>query len=113
MPSGLAPQSAQTLRRRYGGTAADVAELMAGTGQDVLLGTEDFYRADVMHACVNEGALTLDDVIDRRLRLRLHLDDLSVELVSEVAEVMADALGWTVDETASAVDAYLGQSAKQ
>ena len=53
-----------------------------------LTGTPGYTRADVVQACVHEGAITVDDVVDRRLRLRLHLDDVPDATLDDVEAVM-------------------------
>lgn len=47
-----------------------------------------FRKADVVHAVAFEGAITLDDVIDRRLRLPRHLDDVTSGARQDIASVM-------------------------
>jgi glycerol-3-phosphate dehydrogenase len=53
-----------------------------------------YRRADVVQACINEGACTPADVIDRRLRLHLHLDRVPDTTLAEVEAVMATGLIW-------------------
>jgi len=47
-----------------------------------------FTQADVMHAADFEGAITLDDVVDRRLRLPRRLDRVSNEARQDIAAVL-------------------------
>jgi len=62
--------------------------------------------AEVVYACRHEMALTLDDVLSRRTRLVLE-DRLQGQGVArEVAELMADELGWDEAEIARQVAAY-------
>ena len=48
-----------------------------------------FIRADVVHATQFEGAITIDDVIERRLRLPRRLDHVSARTRQDVAAVLA------------------------
>lgn len=54
-----------------------------------LLGAPGFQRADVVQACVHEGAITVEDVIERRLRLPLHLDGVPPETYADVEAVVS------------------------
>lgn len=72
--------------------AAEVDTLLAEDphlGRE-LVGAPGFRRADVVQACMHEGALTVDDVVERRLRLRLHLDQVPDATLADVADVIAD-----------------------
>jgi glycerol-3-phosphate dehydrogenase len=51
-----------------------------------------FRRADVVQACAREGACTRDDVVERRLRLHLHLDRVTAATLADVESVMATGL---------------------
>ena len=53
-----------------------------------LAGAPEYLRADVVQAVVHEGAVTIDDVVDRRLRLHLHLDAVRDETLSDIASVL-------------------------
>jgi glycerol-3-phosphate dehydrogenase len=56
-----------------------------------LAGAPSYRRADVVQACVHEGACTPADVVDRRLRLHLHLDEVSDATLADVEAVMLAA----------------------
>lgn len=78
------------LHRRYGAVASEVLDLIAqdpSLGEN-LPGTDAFCRAEVVHACLNEGAVRLDDVVERRLRYRLHLDEVPEVLLESTAALM-------------------------
>lgn len=80
------------LQRRYGSVATEVLALIDGDrslGQP-LSEAPAFCRAEVVHACVNEGAVRREDVVDRRLRFGLHLDCVPESLLAETAALMAD-----------------------
>ena len=81
----------RVLRQRYGSVAAEVLALIdedPGLGQP-LAGGAAFFRAEVVHACVNEGAVLREDVVDRRLRFGLHLDAVPESLLAETSALMA------------------------
>jgi glycerol-3-phosphate dehydrogenase len=52
-------------------------------------------RAEIVHACTHEGALHLDDVLERRTRLALTAPDRGLAAAPGAATLMADALGWS------------------
>ena len=88
--SAALPES-DVLSRRYGSRAGEVLALIA-TDPDLgrpLEGAPTYVRAEVVHACVNEGACTLDDLMQRRLRLHLTLDVVSESTVQDVVAAMA------------------------
>ena len=49
-------------------------------------------RAEVVHACTHEGALHLEDVLERRTRLALTAPDRGLEAAAPAAALMAAAL---------------------
>lgn len=55
-------------------------------------GAPGYRRADVSQAVLFEGACTADDVIDRRLRLPLHLDEVSAQTRADVSGRVQTAL---------------------
>jgi glycerol-3-phosphate dehydrogenase len=69
-------------------------------------------QADVVQAIVNEGALRLEDVVDRRLRLGLRLDAVTFAAVRDVSDVMGRALGWTEPEAEGAARDYLSRAGR-
>jgi glycerol-3-phosphate dehydrogenase len=56
--------------------------------------------------------MTLDDVVERRLRFGLHLDATTPALLEETARLMSGPLGWDAQATADAVLSFrAGQDA--
>jgi glycerol-3-phosphate dehydrogenase len=102
------------LERRYGSTADEVRRLIAADPElgRPLVDTDGFLRAEVVHAVVHDGAMTLDDVVERRLRFGLHLDATTPALLEETARLMSGPLGWDAQATADAVLSFrAGQDA--
>jgi len=88
------------LLHRYGSL---VHELMATTSQrpdlqNPLVAAPGYLRAEVLYAVTHEGALHLDDVLTRRTRISIETLDRGVGAAQEVAELVADALGWTASD---------------
>jgi glycerol-3-phosphate dehydrogenase len=60
----------------------------------------------VVHACTHEGALHLDDVLERRTRLALTAPDRGLGAAGAAAALMAGALGWSPDRARAETDAF-------
>jgi glycerol-3-phosphate dehydrogenase len=69
--------------------------------------------ADVIHACLYEGALHLDDVLERRTRLALTTPDRALAAAAPTAAVMAEALEWSPERTRREVEAWEARVAAQ
>jgi glycerol-3-phosphate dehydrogenase len=54
-------------------------------------------------------AVTVDDVLSRRTRARLLARDASADAAASVAELLGRELGWSADEHAAQVEAYLSE----
>src|SRR3954452_15609284 len=63
-------------------------------------------RAEVVHACTHEGALHLEDVLERRTRLALTAPDRGLEAAAPAAALMAGALDWDAGRTRREVEAW-------
>jgi glycerol-3-phosphate dehydrogenase len=60
----------------------------------------------VVHACTHEGALHLEDVLERRTRLALTSPDRGLAAAEPAAALIAGALGWSAERTRDEVEAY-------
>jgi glycerol-3-phosphate dehydrogenase len=99
--------------RRYGSRSGEVLSIMAGDPAMTtpLPDAPGYWAAEVVHACLNEGACLLGDVVDRRLRFGLNLDVVSPALIRRTAELMGATLGWDAMRVEAASDDYLAASA--
>ena len=59
-----------------------------------------------MFACTHEGALHLDDVLERRTRVALTAADRGLSAAGVAAELMAGVLGWNRERTRAEVDGW-------
>jgi glycerol-3-phosphate dehydrogenase len=86
--------------------ADELAMLIAGQPDlgEPLAG--DHVRAEVVHACTHEGALHLEDVLERRTRLALTAPDRGLAAAEPAAALMATALGWTPERTRDELEGY-------
>lgn len=86
---------------RYGDEAERILELAGEEGLDgVVAGQPDLRKAEIAHAIRHEGALTVDDILQRRTRLSVHagLAERLRPTIGDLARsVDADILGIEVD----------------
>ncbi len=61
---------------------------------DAIAGTRH-RAADAVHACTHEGALDLDDVLTRRLRVSIEVPDRGRAAAVAIGPIVARALGWS------------------
>ncbi|HEV8546800.1 MAG TPA: glycerol-3-phosphate dehydrogenase/oxidase [Candidatus Limnocylindrales bacterium] len=92
---GLAKNLAGRLVDRHGTEAREIARLEAADGLLAPLGpgiTE--LEVEIAWAARRELAMSLDDVLARRLRLVQQLPDRGASIVPRVAEILGAELGW-------------------
>src|SRR5581483_684594 len=69
--------------------------------------------AEVVYACTHEGALHLDDVLERRTRLAITLADRGLGAARPVAALMGTALGWSAERVGQEVEGWERRVAAQ
>jgi glycerol-3-phosphate dehydrogenase len=105
----MAADLIDAVARELGATARSVTRdvpLLAGRDEELaaliaerpelgepLAGGGGRLRAEVVHACTHEGALHLEDVLERRTRLALTAPDRALAAAAPAAALMASALG--------------------
>ncbi|SLM91145.1 glycerol-3-phosphate dehydrogenase/oxidase [Brevibacterium yomogidense] len=84
------------LLSRYGGRLADLLALIDADPAlaHPLPGAEHCTAAEVVYAARAEGALHLEDVLHRRLRLEFEVPDRGVAAAEASARLVAPVLGW-------------------
>jgi glycerol-3-phosphate dehydrogenase len=108
------PEAAERLVARHGSEAPAVVAL--GTELDLvrpLVAGRPFLEAEVAWAVRHEMALTVDDVLSRRLRLSPELADRGQTVAPRVAAIMARELGWSDTRCEAERDAYLASAARE
>ena len=108
------PEAAARLVDRHGTEALAVAAL--GSDLDLLrplVPGRPFLEAEVAWAVRNELALSVDDVLSRRLRLSPELPDRGAAVAPRVASIMARELGWSDGRCQREVDAYLVNAVRE
>jgi glycerol-3-phosphate dehydrogenase len=105
---GLEPAVAARLVARHGTQAPDVIALGRELG---LLGRlvdgEDHLEVEVAWAARHELALSLDDVLARRMRLAQELPDRGASIAPRVAAILAGELGWDASRQDREIAAFL------
>ena len=81
---------------RYGSL---IDEVLAPAAEDASLlepvpGAESYLWAEVRYAVTHEGALHIDDIVSRRLRVAIEFADRGVAAARPIAEFVAPLLGW-------------------
>jgi glycerol-3-phosphate dehydrogenase len=102
------PDAASRLAQRHGTEAPEIAEI--GKSLDLLrplVPGRPFLEAEVAWAVRQELALSVDDVLSRRLRLSPELGDGRAAAADRVASIMARELGWDERACERQRDAYL------
>lgn len=104
-------RSRGALSNRYGVSLAQIDRLIGRYGtllEEVLSASDDdpslleelnggtgYLRAEVLYGVDHEGALHVEDVLRRRLRLDLETRDRGIANLEEVVSIMGDALDWS------------------
>ena len=65
--------------------------------------------AEAVHATTHEGARHVDDVLTRRTRLSIEVDDRGVAAAPVVAKAMGKVLGWDEATVERQTDHYLAR----
>lgn len=111
---GLARPIADRLVRRHGRHAAEVAALGAKENKLATLGPGvDHLEVEVAWAARHEHALSLDDVLARRMRLAQELPDRGAAIAVRVANLLGEELGWDSHRRVSAVAEFVGGARRE
>ncbi|MFZ2510102.1 MAG: glycerol-3-phosphate dehydrogenase [Gordonia sp. (in: high G+C Gram-positive bacteria)] len=104
----LHPYRIRRLLNRYGSL---LDEVLAPAVDDPsllepLAAAPQYLRAEAAYAASHEGALHLDDVMERRTRIAIEYRHRGLDCAREVADLMAPILGWTPAQADAEVDGY-------
>jgi glycerol-3-phosphate dehydrogenase len=94
---GVPQQAVEHLISRYGAVAPEVLELVRADRSLArpLADGYPYLRAEVAYAVTHEGALHVEDVLARRVRLLIESPDAGAPAAAEVAAIMGKLLGWS------------------
>jgi glycerol-3-phosphate dehydrogenase len=105
--------TADGLVGRHGTEASDVLALGIAEGRLTPLGDTGTIEAEVAWAARHELALSIDDVLARRLRLAHVLPDRGASIAPRVAALLGSELGWDDARQERDVSAYLGRADRE
>jgi glycerol-3-phosphate dehydrogenase len=95
--TGLNKERLQVLYSRYGSRAEAVATFINRAIDEPLKSLPDYTRREIMFLVQHEKVERLDDLLLRRTMLAM-LGHLTKEIVQELAGVLGDCMGWSVDQ---------------
>lgn len=103
--------TAEHLSHTYGTIAPEVLKLVANEtelGIPLLEGAAPI-RAEVVYAVRREMAMSIEDVLARRIGLQLFGWRLAVQAAPAVASLLSRELGWSATETEAALEQYVSK----
>ncbi len=112
---GLSAEARDHLGFYYGSEALTILDLIEhdrSLGKP-LIADLPYLRAEVVHASRSEMALTLEDMLARRLRIAIEDSQRGVEIAEQVAELMGLQLGWSAGQRREQVQAYRTWAGKE
>jgi glycerol-3-phosphate dehydrogenase len=107
----LAPCTAKHLAHKYGTNAPDVLKLATSDPSLArpLVEGQAPIRAQVVYAVREEMALTMEDVLARRIGLQNYGWRLAIQAAPAVAALLRQELGWSSEQEKSALELYAGK----
>jgi glycerol-3-phosphate dehydrogenase len=106
--SELHPYRVRHLLDRYGSLIGEVLA-MAEDRRELLnpiTAAPVYLRVEAAYAAAAEGALHLEDILARRMRISIEYPHRGVDCAREVAEVVAPILGWNQEDIDREVETY-------
>ena len=108
------PRVARRLVDRHGRQAVDVMALAHDLDMVAPVGLAvEHLEDEVVWAVRHELALTLDDVLSRRMRLAQELPDRGASIAPRAADILADELGWSAQRREREIAAYLATARRE
>jgi glycerol-3-phosphate dehydrogenase len=106
--TGLRVATIEHLLGRYGTLYAEIVDLITERPElaEPLAGAPDYLRAEAYYAVSAEGALHLDDILTRRIRISIEVPDRGEAVAREVADLVAPLLGWSEEHADREVEHY-------
>ena len=104
---GIDAAVAASVVERHGDEAVRLLERAARDGEADLLAPDlPYLRAELRWAVDEELALSVDDVLRRRVRVALREASAGAALIKDVGAMLADALGWDEAATRASAQEY-------
>jgi glycerol-3-phosphate dehydrogenase len=108
---GLHPYRVRHLLDRYGALIGEVLAF-AEDNPDLLNPITEapvYLKVEALYAVAAEGALHLEDILARRMRISIEYPHRGVDCAREVAEIVAPVLGWDDADIQREVDTYVAR----
>jgi glycerol-3-phosphate dehydrogenase len=108
---GLHPYRVRHLLDRYGSLIGEVLA-MAEDKPQLLTPITDapiYLKVEAVYAAAAEGALHLEDILARRMRISIEYPHRGVDCAREVADVVAPVLGWSQQDIDREVATYVAR----
>ncbi|MUL76948.1 glycerol-3-phosphate dehydrogenase/oxidase [Mycolicibacterium sp. CBMA 226] len=108
---GLHPYRVRHLLDRYGSLIGEVLDMARERPELLEPITEApvYLKVEAWYAAAAEGALHLEDILARRMRISIEYQHRGVDCAREVAEVVAPVLGWSAEDVDREVATYLAR----
>ena len=112
---GLKEATAKHLAEKFGTEAEGVLSVAKEDSRlnSPLIPEVPSIQAEVVYGARTEMAVTIEDVLARRIGLQLFGWQLALQAAPVVGELLAHELGWTVNEKSRAVDNYVSKIDRQ
>jgi glycerol-3-phosphate dehydrogenase len=106
--TGLPRWRIDHLLGRYGALLRDVLAPCADDRRwlEPVPGAGTYLMAEVRYAATHEGALHLDDVLTRRMRISIETPHRGLDSMKPVATALADVLDWDDEQLTREIAAY-------
>ena len=107
----LHPYRVRHLLDRYGSLIGEVLQMAEGRPELLTPITEApvYLKVEAWYAAAAEGALHLEDIMARRMRISIEYPHRGVDCAREVAEVVAPVLGWSAEDIDREVATYMAR----
>ncbi|TCO65587.1 glycerol-3-phosphate dehydrogenase/oxidase [Actinocrispum wychmicini] len=106
--AGVHPYRVRHLLNRYGSMVHELLALAANRPELLkpLTAAPDYLQVEAVYATSHEGALHLEDVLARRTRISIEYAHRGVDAAEQVANLMAEILGWDAATMKREIDVY-------
>ena len=108
---GLHPYRVRHLLDRYGSLIGEVLQVAEGRPELLTPITEApvYLKVEAWYAAAAEGALHLEDILTRRMRIGIEYPHRGMDCAREVAQVVAPVLGWSAEDVDREVATYIAR----
>ncbi|MDX8032545.1 glycerol-3-phosphate dehydrogenase/oxidase [Lentzea sp. BCCO 10_0856] len=105
---GLHPYRVRHLLDRYGSLVHELLALASDNPELLkpIPASPDYLQVEAVYAASHEGAMHLEDVLTRRLRISIEYAHRGVDSAEAVARLVAPVLGWDEDAIKREIEVY-------